>query len=169
MTSWKIGSTSGSDQTVSNGEIVDVVGGTAISGTIGGTRTVTLSHDAFGTASTYAYPSSVTTNSTGHITAITAGVAPGTMNDWKLAGDSGTAQVISNANTVTISGATPVITTATSAGGLLDIKLSLNSLSATTTWTSASDSLVVVDGGNNRKISSGNIPINDWGLSLIHI
>ena len=165
MTSWKIGSTSGTDQTVSNGQIVDVVGGTAISGTIGGTRTVTLSHDAFGTASTYAYPSSVTTNSTGHITAITAGVQPGTMNSWNLAGGTGTNQSISNGNIVTIKGATSVITTATSAGGVLDIKLVLNSLSATTTWDSASDSLVVVDGGNNRKISSGNIPINDWGTA----
>ena len=45
MTSWSIGSTTGVDQVVSNGETVDIVGGTGISGTIGGTRTVTLDLD----------------------------------------------------------------------------------------------------------------------------
>jgi len=45
MTSWSIGSTTGVDQVVSNGEVVDIVGGTGISGTIGGTRTVTLDLD----------------------------------------------------------------------------------------------------------------------------
>jgi hypothetical protein len=43
--------------------------------------TISITHDAFGTAGTYAYPSSVTTNSTGHITAITAGSAPATPSD----------------------------------------------------------------------------------------
>ena len=42
MTTWKIGSTSGTDQTVSDGQTVDVVGGTYITGSVGGTRTVTL-------------------------------------------------------------------------------------------------------------------------------
>ena len=43
--------------------------------------TISITHDAFGTAGVYAYPSSVTTNSTGHITAITAGSAPTTPSD----------------------------------------------------------------------------------------
>ena len=164
MTSWKIGSTSGSDQTVSNGEIVDVVGGTAISGTIGGTRTVTLSHDAFGTASTYAYPSSVTTNSTGHITAITAGVAPGTMSSWTFVGDSGADQTVTDGNGVAFFGSVG-INTVSSATDDLTISLDLNELGTTTTWTPAADFLIVDDGGNNRKILSDNIPISDWGTA----
>ena len=164
MTSWKIGSTSGSDQTVSNGEIVDVVGGTAISGTIGGTRTVTLSHDAFGTASTYAYPSSVTTNSTGHITAITAGVAPGTMSSWTFGADSGADQTVTDGNGVAFLGSVG-INTVSSATDTLTISLDLNELGTTTTWTPAADFLIVDDGGNNRKILSDNIPISDWGTA----
>lgn len=164
MTSWTIGSTSGTDQTVSNGEIVDVVGGTAISGTIGGTRTVTLSHDAFGTASTYAYPSSVTTNSTGHITSITAGVAPGTMSSWGFEGDSGTAQLITNGNSVTFAGSVGIDTVAGNTD-TLTINLDLNELGTTTTWTAAADFLIVDDGGNNRKILSDNIPLSDWGTA----
>lgn len=46
-----------------------------------GNTTISVTHDAFGTAGTYAYPSSVTTNSTGHVTAITAGSAPATPSD----------------------------------------------------------------------------------------
>ena len=164
MTSWKIGSTSGTDQTVSNGQIVDVVGGTAISGTIGGTRTVTLSHDAFGTASTYAYPSSVTTNSTGHITAITAGVAPGTMSSWTFGADSGADQTVTDGNGVSFLGSVG-INTVSSATDTLTINLDLNELGTTTTWTPAADFLIVDDGGNNRKILSDNIPISDWGTA----
>jgi hypothetical protein len=81
MSTWDIGSTTGVNQTVSNGEVVDIVGGTYISGTIGGTRTVTLDHDLTtrsdttssaspGFAGTVDLVNTITTNSTGHITAV---------------------------------------------------------------------------------------------------
>jgi hypothetical protein len=43
--------------------------------------TISITHDTFGTAGTYAYPSSITTNSTGHVTGITPGSAPPTPSD----------------------------------------------------------------------------------------
>ena len=81
MSTWKIGSTTGTDQTVSNGQVVDVVGGTYISGAIGGTRTVTLTHDSTtrsdttssaspGSGGTVDLVNTITTNSTGHVTAV---------------------------------------------------------------------------------------------------
>lgn len=81
MTSWKIGSTTGADQDVTNGQVVDIVGGTYISGSVGGTRTVTLDHDdttrtdTTSTASpahgaTFTAVDSITTNATGHVEAI---------------------------------------------------------------------------------------------------
>ena len=81
MTSWKIGSTTGADQDVTDGQVVDIVGGTYISGSVGGTRTVTLDHDdttrtdTTSTASpshgaTFTAVDSVTTNATGHVEAI---------------------------------------------------------------------------------------------------
>ena len=78
MTSWKIGSTTGTDQTVIDGQTVDVVGGTYISGSVGGTRTVTLDHDATtrsdststASSNSFAVVNSVTTNGTGHVTGI---------------------------------------------------------------------------------------------------
>lgn len=81
MSTWKIGSTTGTDQTVSNEETVDVVGGTYISGAVGGTRTVTLTHDSTsrsdttssaspGSGGTVDLVNTITTNSTGHVTAV---------------------------------------------------------------------------------------------------
>ena len=279
MTSWTIGSSTGSNQTVSNGQVVDVVGGTYISGSIAGTRTVTLAHDTTsrsdttstgspGSAGTFTAVDSVTTNSTGHITAlntktvtmptsptvysgwlltgdsgtsanvtagstatfqggtgittssngfildiqndgvlsntggtgisisgatgastitntgVTSAVAgsnisvssatgavtiaytggTGSMSSWTLAADSGSSQSITNGNTVTIQGSVG-IDTAVSATDDVTINLDLNELTTTTTWTSGSDFLTVVDGGSNAKILSGNIPINDWGTA----
>ena len=43
--------------------------------------TISITHDAFGTAGTYAYPSQVITNASGHVTSITAGSAPATPSD----------------------------------------------------------------------------------------
>ena len=76
MSSFDLASDSGTAQTIINGETVTISGGTALTGVVGATDTVTINHDAFGTAGTYAYPASVTTNATGHITSITAGSAP---------------------------------------------------------------------------------------------
>ena len=75
MSSWDIGSTTGTDQTVSNGEVVTISGGTGISGVIGGTRTVTLTLDntavtaaAYGDANTVG---TFTVDAQGRLTAAT--------------------------------------------------------------------------------------------------
>jgi hypothetical protein len=72
--------------TVNNGTLT-VQGTGALGGTgtftanQSGNTTISVTHDTFGTAGTYAYPTSITTNDTGHITAITAGSAPTAPND----------------------------------------------------------------------------------------
>ncbi len=78
--------TSASLPTVGDGTLT--VQGTGVLGGTGtftanqsGNTTISVTHDALGTAGTYAYPSSVTTNSTGHVTAITGGSAPATPSD----------------------------------------------------------------------------------------
>ena len=79
MTNWLFeGDMPGSiQQNITQAALVQFLGdGTAISTASSVADILTISHDLFGTASTYAYPSSITTNSTGHITSITAGTAP---------------------------------------------------------------------------------------------
>ncbi len=81
MSTWDICSTTGTAQSVSNTQQVDIVGGTYISGAIGGTRTVTLTHDSTtrsdttssaspGYGGTVDLVNTITTNSTGHVTGV---------------------------------------------------------------------------------------------------
>ena len=110
MSSFTLSSDSGTDQTITDGEKVIISGGTALSGVVGATDTVTINHDTFGTAGTYAYPSQVVTNATGHITSITAGSAPGTMSSFTIEADSGTAESISNGNSINFAGGEGIVT-----------------------------------------------------------
>jgi hypothetical protein len=65
---------------ISDGDTLTINGGTALTGSMSG-DTITIDHDDYGSAGTYAYPSSVQTNAQGHVIAITAGSAPATPSD----------------------------------------------------------------------------------------
>ena len=97
--------TSASLPTVGNGELT--VQGTGALGGQGtffanqsGNTTISVSHDNFGTAGTYAYPSEVITNSTGHITSITAGSAPVTPSDATITLTAGSGLITGGAFTL---------------------------------------------------------------------
>ena len=134
MTSWKIGSTTGTDQDVTDGQVVDIVGGTYISGAIAGTRTVTLTHDntsrtdttstaSPGSAGTFTSVDGVTTNATGHLTALNVKTVTLPASDnyvsWSLDGDTGNQSILSG-ETATFVGGTK-ITTLASTGDILTI------------------------------------------------
>ena len=127
MSSFTVASDSGTSQSITNGNTLTISGGTGLSGVASATDTITINHDNNGTAGTYAYPSSITTNAQGHVTAVVAGVAPGTMSSWTLAGDSGTSQTIANGNTVDIAGGEGIVTSA-AATDTLNVTLDLTEL-----------------------------------------
>lgn len=169
MTSWDLAADSGTTETVSNGNTVTIAGTAPISTVVSSPDTVTISHDASGvTAGTSAYPSSISYNATGHITAITAGSAPGTMDGFEVAGDTGTNQTITDGNTLFIKGSTGIATRGV-AGDILDVALDLPGLTATTTWTKAADYFAVADGTVNRKIFSTNISLSDFGVPTANL
>ena len=166
MTSWTIGSSTGANQTVANGQVVDVVGGLYISGSIAGTRTVTLAHDTTsrsdttstgspGSAGTFTAVDSVTTNSTGHITAlntktVTMPTSPTVYSGWLLTGDAGTSANVSAGSTVDIQGGTGISTSAN--GFILDI-------SNTGVLTNVAGTGIGVSG------ATGNVTISNTGVT----
>ena len=77
MSSFSITGDTGSPETVTDGNTIDIAGGTAISTAVSATDTVTITHDNFGSAGTYAFPTSIETNAQGHVISVTAGTAPG--------------------------------------------------------------------------------------------
>ena len=166
MSSFKLTSDSGTDQTVTDGQTLTISGGTALSGVVGATDKVTINHDAFGTAGTYAYPSSVTTNGTGHITSITAGTAPGTMSSFKLAADTGTAESIADGNTLTIAGSKG-IDTVVGATDTVTVNLNLCELDALKgDLKPSTDTLAGCFGNTNGKIVIDQLPVDAFAKPL---
>jgi len=181
MSSWTIGSTSGTNQTVSNGQVVDVVGGTYISGIIGGTRTVTLGHDttsrsdttstdSVGSGGTFTKVDSITTNTTGHVTAINLEtITMGSFDNygsWTMAGDSGS-QAITSGNTATFVGGTG-ISTAAAAGDNLTITNSSPFNSLTLAGTSGSNS-TISNSGTISVLAGSNISTTGNGSGGVTI
>ncbi len=126
-TSWTIASdgVSGTN-TVSDGQTATFTGGTYIT-TATSTRTTTFNHDTtsrndttstdtVGSGGTFTKVDSITTNGTGHVTAINVETitmdAFDNYDSWTLAGDGGTSQTIASSNTATIAGGTNISTTA---------------------------------------------------------
>ena len=124
---WKLQGDSGTNQDITKQTVVDFAGGTYIT-TATTTDTLTINHDAttrtdttstdapaFG--ATFEAVSSITTNGTGHITAVDVATVTipslptlDNYQSWTLAGDTGVNQTISSLNTANILGGTGVDT-----------------------------------------------------------
>ena len=104
------------------------------------TRTDTASAASPGSAGTFTTVDSVTTNTTGHITALNLKTITLPTSDnyvsWTLGGDSGTPQTISSGNTALFTGGTK-ITTAVAATDVLTITHDLTTRTDTTSAASA--------------------------------
>ena len=163
MTSFDVTGDGGTTQTIANGNTLSILGGTALSSTSGATDTVTINHDSIGTAGTYAYPSSLVTNAQGHVTSVVAGVAPGTMSSFSVAGDTGAAQSIANGNTLTLTGGLG-IDTVMSATDTATFNLDLTELSVS--------SQVIQPGGDyivglfDNGLAQGKRIVRDFTLSM---
>mgnify|MGYP003135019969 CR=1 FL=1 len=181
MTSWTLSGDSGTNQTISDGNTVDIAGGTGISTAASATDTLTVTNTLPFNSITLAATSgsnstitdqdtitiaagsniSTTNNGSGQVTiAYTGGT--GTMSSFTLAGDSGSSQTISNGDTLTVAGSTGIDTVASSTD-TVTVNLDLSELTTVTTIDPAADFLVGVDGTANEKILYENVHLNQWG------
>ena len=162
------------------GDITGVTAGTYLNGG-GSSGDVTLNHDTTsrsdttssaspGSGGTLDVVDSVTTNSTGHVTAINVETVTFPTSDnygsWTVAGDSGSSTVGSG-QTATIAGNSVSgkegIDTVES-GRTVNINLDLNEINTVTSITPATEFIVGVNAsGENEKILYDNVHLDQWG------
>jgi len=178
---WTLAGDSGSSQEISSTNTGTFAGGTDIDTVASATDTLTINHASItrsdttssaspGSGGTLDVVDSVTTNSTGHITAINVETVTFPTSDnyssWTIAGDSGTSTV-SSGQTATIAGNSVSgkegIDTIES-GRTVNINLDLNEITTVTSITPATEFLVGVNAsGENEKILYDNITLDQWG------
>ena len=180
MTSWILSGDSGSNQTISDGNTVDIAGGTGISTAASATDTLTVTNTLPFNSITLAASSgsnstisnsgtitiaaganiSTTNNGSGQVTVAYTG-GTGTMSSWTLSDGSNT-QSITNGNTVTVSGGVGVDSTV-SATDALEISLDFNAISTITSAAATNELLINASG--NKKIDIDDIHINQFGAA----
>ena len=172
MTSWTLAGDSGSTA-IADGDTATISGGTYLtSADISGT--VTINHDATsrtdttstaspGSAGTFTSVDSVSTNGTGHVTALNLKTVtmPTSDNygDWEIS-DGTTSEKISSGDTLVVLGSGGIIPTV-SATDKLAIVLDLSTL--TTITSVASTAELIVNSSGNKKIDIDDIHLDQFG------
>ena len=164
-------------QTISNGDTLAINGDGVYIDTFGiNTDIVRISHILTGvTAAAYAYPTSVTVNAAGHITAITGGTAPGTMSSWTINyGEFGgtTSSSIADGDSFTsriYQSSYEGLYLNNPAANIQYVGLALDGIATATAWDNTNNYLVYADTGNsagqrNRKILSTNISLSEFAV-----
>ena len=135
--SWTLQGDAGSNQTVNDGNTVDIAGGTGITTTAGATDTLTVAVDDTiitgqgtysGTVDTtndfvLVYDHSATALKKIAVSDLNSASGAGTMSNFTIAADSGSNQVVADANTLTLTGGSGIDT---SVGGTDEVTIALN-------------------------------------------
>lgn len=157
---------SGLAQTVASGNAVKVLGGTALTSVTSAPDTITINHDAFGTAGTFAYPSSVITDAQGHVTSIVAGSAP-TFVSLTTTGTSGAATLSGGVlNIPQYAGAyTLPVATSTLLGGVELFSDTVQSVASVSVSTTADRTYGIQLNPAGQMVV--NVPWNNYALPLM--
>ena len=174
---WTLAGDSGSEQ-IDSANTGTFASGTYITTVAAATDTLTITHDATsrsdsasaaspGSGGTLDVVDSVTTNATGHVTAINVETVTFPTSDnyssWTIAGDSGSSTVATG-QIVTVAGSTGIDTL--ESGRTVTVSLDLTELTTATTWADTLDYIAVSDGGSNAKILSSDINLGSFNNSM---
>lgn len=163
--SWTLGADSGTADTILNKDTVNIKGGVGLSSSISTTTTISdVTIDLDNTAVTpgsYTL-ASITVDQQGRITAASSGSA-GAMSSFDVAGDSGTAQTITNGNTLTFVGGEGIDTSA-AATDKINIVLDLTELPARTAVIDPKTDKLI--GLFDKGADQNTVIIADLGLSM---
>lgn len=165
--SWALGADSGTADNILNKDTVNIKGGVGLSSSISTTGTVSdvvidLDNTAV-TAGSYTL-ASITVDAQGRITAASNGSA-GSMSSFTVAGDSGTAQTITNGNTLTFVGGEGIDTSA-AATDKLNIVLDLTELPIRSVPIQPKGDYLIGlfdKGADQNKTIIGDLTLSMWG------
>ena len=169
---------SSTTQTISNGDTLAINGDGAYIETTGvNTDILRINHLVSGvTAGSYAYPTSVTVNDRGHVSAISQGSAPGTMSSWTINyGDAGgtTSATIADGNSFTsriYQASYKGLYLSNPAANIQLVGLDLTLVDTVTSIDATNDffTVAVTDAtsgsGNNAKILASNISLSQFAV-----